>query len=768
MTEHSDSSCNVYGIRHHGPGSARSLLQALEADPPDCLLLEGPPDASDVLHLAGKAEMKPPVALLVYVTANPQQAVYYPFAEFSPEWQAIRFGLKRGIPVRFMDLPQTHRLAMYPYEAGENSPPDDPPEPSPVNDPLDLLAAAAGFNDGERWWEYIVEHRRESSGIFTGIGEAMRALRDSEAGAHFTLQRGQIDGLREAHMRQTIRTARSEGFSRIAVVCGAWHAPVLPGPVRCKEDAEMLKKLPKVKVSSTWIPWTLDRLSLSSGYGAGIESPGWYGHLWKTGRTRSSLENRSRTVTIRWMTKVAKLLREADLDASTASVIEAVRLAEALAALRHRPLPGLEEMTEATQTIFCFGNPTPLKLISKRLIIGEKLGEVPSETPLVPLQQNLTSEQKRLKLTPAGVKDLLQLDLRKPLDLGRSCLLHRLNLLGINWGSVSQTGNQTGTFHEHWRMNWKPEFAVRVIEMAAWGNTLVEAAGNFVQQTARQTKLLAELTELLDRLLLADLPTAVAFVLGRIQDEAALTGDTVHLMEALPPLAKVLRYGNVRQTDLRAVGQMVDTILTRICISLPLACASLDNAAAGEMAARLTKVHQAVGLLNLEEKTVEWNAVLLQLAEQSTGHGLISGRAIRFLLDGKALEPTDVSRRMGLALAPANPPASCAAWVEGFLQGSGLLLLHDLTLWEVLDRWVCGLSEEQFISVLPLVVRTFSKFPAPERRNMGELVKRGQSQAVPLGGSGSGREQHQSFDPERAAEMLPLLRQLLGLEIQPV
>jgi hypothetical protein len=105
----------VYGIRHHGPGSARSLLEALQANPPDVLLLEGPPEGEAALEfLRGEtaAEMQPPLALLLYAKDEPRRGVYFPFTEFSPEWQALTFALARGIPVRFMDLPQGHQLAL--------------------------------------------------------------------------------------------------------------------------------------------------------------------------------------------------------------------------------------------------------------------------------------------------------------------------------------------------------------------------------------------------------------------------------------------------------------------------------------------------------------------------------------------------------------------------------------------------------------------------------------------------------------------------------
>ena len=82
-------SVHIFGIRHHGPGSARSVRLALEDLAPDMVLVEGPPDAQDVLPLLAHASMKPPVALLVYASEAPSQAVFYPFATFSPECSPI-------------------------------------------------------------------------------------------------------------------------------------------------------------------------------------------------------------------------------------------------------------------------------------------------------------------------------------------------------------------------------------------------------------------------------------------------------------------------------------------------------------------------------------------------------------------------------------------------------------------------------------------------------------------------------------------------------
>ena len=82
----------LLGVRHHGPGSARAVRRALSAYQPEVVLVEGPPEADPLVPLAGDEDMRAPVALLAYPAAGDprRQAAFWPFAEFSPEWQALR------------------------------------------------------------------------------------------------------------------------------------------------------------------------------------------------------------------------------------------------------------------------------------------------------------------------------------------------------------------------------------------------------------------------------------------------------------------------------------------------------------------------------------------------------------------------------------------------------------------------------------------------------------------------------------------------------
>lgn len=820
-------SVHVFGIRHHGPGSARSLLRALTSLAPDLVLVEGPPEADALLPLAAHAEMQPPVALLVYDPADPRRAVHYPFATFSPEWQAIRYALGGGVPVRFFDLPQAHQFApadgsasgggsaasedegtaasadTNPSAAPSSSadsidpsadgidpagpidppaslhPPADPAGPSagpastdprspradedaedadPAHvreDPLSWLARAAGQTDGERWWEQLVEHRRDDADLFQAVLEAMGALRDELA-----LPEPLRERKREAYMRQQIRAAQKDGFARIAVVCGAWHAPALARASVAKDDAALLKGLPKAKLAATWVPWTYGRLAFDSGYGAGVTSPGWYHHLWNT------QEQDAETVSIRWLTGAAALLREQDLSASTAQVIDAARLAGSVAALRGLALPGLAELNEAADAVFWGGGTgggtsLPLALIHERLVVGERLGAVPAETPAVPLQQDLAREQKRLRLPPEAGERVLELDLRKETDLGRSRLLHRMRLLGLPWGDDQRVRGKRGTFHEHWRLRWQPEFAVRVIEAAVWGNTVAEAAAGRVRGEADGAADLPALTGLLERTLLADLPAAARHLIARIDAEAARAADLRHLMGALPPLAEVLRYGDVRGTDTEMLGHVVDGLVARVAVGLPLATASLDDDAAAAMAASISAVHGAVTLLQDDAHRELWTDALLRVADGAGVHGQVQGRAVRLLLDAGALDGGEAGRRMGLALSTAAAPEAAGAWVEGFLAGAGLVLLHDARLFGLLDGWLSGLGEDAFTQLLPLLRRTFSTFAAGERRGIGELARRGgpAPAATPAGTAAD-----EEIDRERAARVLPLITLLMGLD----
>ncbi|OBB22703.1 hypothetical protein A5792_06195 [Mycolicibacterium peregrinum] len=697
---------HVLGIRHHGPGSARAVLSELDRIQPDIVVIEGPADADRLTTDVDDADMVPPVAIMAYAVDDPAVSAFWPFGAFSPEWQALLWAARHQVPVRFCDLPAATVLAQRDQRHEDAS--------RVRVDPIAALAEAAGYDDPERWWDTVVESntgvesRTDGSG-FEAITEAMRTVRELEPDP-IPENDDPIEHQREAHMRQVIRKAAKE-FSTVVVVCGAWHAPALAGKLpAASADSALLRGLPKVKSATVWVPWTHSRLAAASGYGAGVRSPGWYQHAF--------LE-RDRPVET-WLTLAARALRGHDIFVSSAHVIEGVRLANALAAMRGRAHPGLSEVNEATEAVLCEGSDTRFGLIVRELVVGERLGSIPEHLPMVPLLADITKQQKSLRLKPDATAKQVTLDLRKPNDLAKSHLLHRLAVLDIPWGEP-ETATGQGTFKEPWILQWQPEFAVKVVVSSVWGNTVYRACKAKLTDSAENATHLGEVTAAIEAALLGGVDEAVPPLLAILENKAAVDRDLTELMAALPALARSLRYGDVRRTDAGALAAVTTSLLRRVNVGLPATLTGLGPDAAAEMLAHVNAVTDTVDLLEADVRG-EWLATIARLADRDDLHGSLIGRFVRIGVDGAVFTTAEAARRMRRALSIGAPADEKSAWIEGFLSGSGLLLVHDTDLLAVIDEWLTGLTATEFTDVLPLIRRTFSTFDAGIKRNIGHAV----------------------------------------------
>jgi len=442
------------------------------------------------------------------------------------------------------------------------------------------------------------------------------------------------------------------------------------------EYARRLQFNVKVKTNAAWVPWSYERLSYASGYGAGVESPTWYELLWRQGGKLGP----------EWLTRAARLLRAEDLPASSAHAIEGCRLAEALAAVRDRAVPGLVEYNDAAVSVLGAGDSRNLRLIERRWHFDGRLGRVPEDFPAAPLQKDLSALQRRLRLQPSAEEKTLDLDLREPLDRDRSHLLRRLRILGMEWGKpAARAGMQKGTFHEIWQLLWQPEFAVALVEASRHGHTLEQAALAILAEKSASAQRLSELVALLDDALFADLADAIEPLVSAIERRAAAQADVLQLLDAIPPLIAVFRYGNVRETDVRLVDRILIVLVPRMFIGVVPAATNIDADAARELQRRLAAVEQSLAALANAGFLEGWRECLARLCAVESTHPLLAGYGNRLLYDAKVIPFEDLAVALSRALSVGNAPEPGAHWIEGLLGGSGTLLIHDDRLRSVLD-----------------------------------------------------------------------------------
>ncbi|NND06458.1 MAG: hypothetical protein HKN87_08755 [Saprospiraceae bacterium] len=702
---HHDVQIEIYGIRHHGAGSSRNLLAALAQFEPNIILIECPADAQHLLTYIDDAALIPPVAILIYNKKDLKQYAYYPFTVFSPEWQAIRYGLTHQAEVRFFDLPQTHSFLVQDDAVSTKK------EAGFMRDPFARMAELAGFDDPELWWDTYIEQQGTAPEVFSAINELMAELRSAD------LTEKESNNLREAFMRGQLRKARKEGYTKIAVVCGAWHAPALSdGMYTERQDKKLLTGLKKVAIDCTWVPWSYNRIARHTGYSSGVISPYWY----------EALFTDPDQAVASWMSRASSIMNDMGYSISPAHTIEGSNLAHALALMRQRTWPGISELFDAISSVYCHGDDDLISKMRRKLLEGEKVGEVSDQIPMVPLQKDLERLVKQARLSKdwrkQGAIDK-SLDLRKKTQLNASRLLHKLLLLEIPWGEENEPeNNPLGNFHEYWTLNWYPDYEILIIEASMWGNTIDEAATNYVLDKINSEKDFEHLGILLYQALHGYLPALVAPISRKIRDLGSVTEDVHLLLTITPPLIWSTRYGDIAKLDISAIETLLDQLFPRICLLLPDQVSNISEESSRAFFTAINRMHQAIQMATNTIRKEQWISTLLQIAKDVHADPLIKGNCLRIMLVKKTMAEHHVLSIVRFELSDLSDPFRPALLIEGFLASGGWLLIHHPALRSVVDSWFGALTDEEFMTYLPIIRRTFGTFHESEKEMIYSLL----------------------------------------------
>ena len=259
----------------------------------------------------------------------------------------------------------------------------------------------------------------------------------------------------------------------------------------------------------------------------------------------------------------------------------------------------------------------------------------------------------------------------------------------------------------------------------------------------------------------ANLPDLVEAMTLQLDRLSAASTDILEMMEAVPDLVNIVRYGSVREMDFSKVGNMLHAMIARILAGGVLICVHIDEEAAMDILGKLASTDYAVSTLNNPELNALWLEFIRQVRISAHVHPLLCGYATRLLNNKGEIMPEDMQNTFSFYSSAGNTPADMAYWFEGFLHSSGSILLLDDNLWNLVNNWICAQDKDTFLELLPILKRTFSEFSSVERRKLGEKAKASGTEGIPLQTPDA-----LSHNEEEASQVIPVVCQLLGIDMK--
>lgn len=714
---------HIFGIRHLSPGGAYHLRSFLNQIQPTIILIEGPSDSEAEIQYLMQADVKPPVAILAYTTELPVITLLYPFASYSPEYQALKWAGEHHIPARFIDLPTTVFLALQSFKEGQNLSPAPESGLGPV---YRKWADMSGESDHESYWERYFEHNLNPDSYQIAAGEFGRCLRELDSQSR--METAEIL-VRESFMRRQIKETVTAGHDpdKIVVVTGAYHTPALTMDGQAMSDQEMAS-LPRKSSKLTLMPYSYYKLSSQSGYGAGNQAPAYFQILWEC--MTDDLVDR---LPARYLTQIASSLRESGTYRSPAEVIEAVRLAKTLAALHEGSAPTLKDLRDAATVCLGQGDLGVIAGAAARAEVGTAIGELPEGVSQTPVQDDFNRELRRLKLEryKTVVATDLDLDLRENrrvkseesafLDLQRSFFLHRLELLGIPFASSRQVNQQSATWAESWILQWTPEAEIALVESTLRGETVKLATSFLLKERLDNVLKVSEAALLIRNAGECGLLDTMEQTRVKLQSLAVESGDFTEIAAATHELAIIIGYGDIRQFDAANFIPLMRQMFIKGTLLL-MDAANCNNQAAGVVLFSVNQLN-TVSLEHFREIDEElWLEKLSELSGRDDRNPMLSGLACALLLERNHISNEQLAGEVSRRLSPGIDADLGAGWFEGLALRNRYALLSRNTLWEQLAGYIASLEELQFRKALVYLRRAFGGFSPAEKRSIAETL----------------------------------------------
>ncbi len=748
-----------FPVRHHSPASAHALVELARKVRPVAILIEGPVDFNERFHeLTLDHEL--PIAIYAYVrlSDDSRRSAFYPFCEYSPEWQAIQVAKEIGAHAEFIDL-AWDRMAEVSDDENRYSDTNFRVNPYP-----EMLAKKLNLTGFDEVWDALFELQGdldpqaylERAQLFCGHLRMFGGKPSAENEA------------REEFMADRIQEARGMLEGPILVVTGGYHSAGLfarindvelevmefesePNrllmidmlePQDAPEDADDEPPEPEpetlaipevdekherpqvLEFGITLTPFTYERIDRMSGYPSGLNGPAFYDYVWQTRRAGRALDGRP------LLRAIMERLRDRGQLASTGDFIAVETTARALARLRGRDEVWRTDILDALSASIVkepqdaeFMHPV---LLEARLVFqGVKRGIVSAQASLPPLVHNARAELEGLDVLPGEPRRSVKLDLESNLDLARSRALHRCRGLGLHGvryagGTDFIKRNDLTRLWEEWELVWLPEFEGDLIEAAVYGADLASAAAGALLEASTNTNgSVLEAASLVVDATLMHLHHLAAPLFASIHEIVDSAPEFFDVCAGLGHLLYLAHHDDVLAGGASPeLKELLRTVYTRgLWLFETL----------GRVKDRDNELLRAVAVL-YDTFSVSFRAedgardefvgIFGRVGDDETQGALTRGASHGALY---AQSEIDTEKVLGI-LGGFADPMDLGDYLVGFFSLAREAAQRDPRLIALIDELICNASEEEFLELLPGLRLAFTFFtPFEKHRLVDEL-----------------------------------------------
>lgn len=720
-----------FPIRHHSPVCARHLEQTIESYRPDCILVEGPENANDLVDLLTDPGTQAPVAFYYacrdegkYLSDDEEPGFWrcwYPFLDTSPELVALRAARERKIPGRFIDLSYGEILLATKEARGLRTTQE---KISYASDRYlaqsrfqTILCEKAGVRDFEEFWEkyFEVEGLSLTTADFVNLMNTYCLLARRDTPEVELLEDGCFD--REAHMARRIREA-SRTYKRILVVAGGFH---IAGLLEPKVEPPELKRRPKLVESVYPMRYSMRAADALNGYASGMPAPAFYDRIWQELHGNEP-QNAWENVLLDFLVCTGRQLRKMGENISAFDEMCALDMARGLAVLREKRHPGLYELQDVVLGSFVKGEASlsglePMRILRDRTT-GDAMGALAEGAVVPPLTKDFEAQcaRHRLKLTDGSRQTVTLSIFSEPKHRDTSRFLHQTEFLECEFAKRTRgpdllSGRDRNLIRESWEYHWSTAVDTALIEHAVSGGTVREACSMELRSRMAKAQRAEEGAELLLRGFLMGLSDQAGTFAARMDELILADGDFSSLCRACKYLYDLHQWkGQYGETDSIDETALLNRLFDRVVRLLP-AMHTVDERGVEEVQDCAALLYQLTLRPDFAERRDRFKDALIMLIKMNPINPGLLGAALGLLygMDPAWKSKIDGTVR-GYLRGTRTMMLQSAQLLQGLFRMARDLLLTDQAFMKEIDALFCELEDADFTAMLPQLRLAFSYF----------------------------------------------------------